>query len=209
MKIVAQVNEDYLCQVSLTEISIIIGYGQYPNYGGAGEYFKKIKDGHSRLKAGTTIDITQGFSFVRQLTENETKLKSSANVLRQLADMIESGIPTMIVPPEQPIEELGEMNESPQNLRRRPVPEAAQPVEVESSIRTLLSTLRANADRDTFEVLASATNTYLNAVVRFTGQGSLGAKDMDSLLTVWQIMLDVGKRIGWTTHRDRNRRDFK
>lgn len=85
------------------------------------------------------------------------------------------------------------MNEAPQNLSRRPVPEAAQPVEVESSIRTLLSTLRANADRDTFEVLASATNTYLNAVVRFTGQGSLGAKDMDNLLTVWQIMLDVGK----------------
>ena len=65
--------------------------------------------------------------------------------------------------------------------------------EVESSIRSLLSNLRASADRDTFEVLASATNTYLTALIRFTGQGAITARDIDNLLTVWQIMLDVGK----------------
>lgn len=84
-----------------------------------------------------------------------------------------------------------EMNDLPKFVRQpKPAPE---PAEVESSIRTLLHNLRTSADRDTYEVLASATNTYLTALIRFTGQGVLAPKDIDSLLTVWQIMLDVGK----------------
>ena len=84
------------------------------------------------------------------------------------------------------------MNDLPKFIRQ-PKPSPAPPEEVETSIRSLLSSLRAGADRDTFEVLASATNTYLTALIRFTGQGVLVSRDIDNLLTVWQILLDVGK----------------
>lgn len=88
------------------------------------------------------------------------------------------------------------MIDTPTFIKRRPMAPAAS---VDSDIRQILSNLKATANRDVFEVLAGATNTYLNAVIRFTGQGSLVAKDIDNLLTVWQIMLDVGKdRVDFT-----------
>lgn len=70
----------------------------------------------------------------------------------------------------------------------RPNPEA-----VESGIRDILSKLKASADAEVFTVLASATNTYVQAMVRLTGQGAFTARDIDNLITVWQILLDVGR----------------
>lgn len=81
------------------------------------------------------------------------------------------------------------MTDAPTFLRRKPVEPS-----VEDGLRSLLANLRSQASTDTFAVLADATNAYLGAVVRFTGQGKLAPVDIDHLLTVWQIMLDVGQR---------------
>lgn len=62
-----------------------------------------------------------------------------------------------------------------------------------SDLRTLLSSLRSSADADTCEVLASATNTYLSAILRFRGAGTFGAGDVRALLGIWQTLLDVPK----------------
>lgn len=85
----------------------------------------------------------------------------------------------------------------PTTFRPRKLPQTtglAVPNAIESDIHTLLSSLRSNASNDIYTVLAGATNTYLDAVIRFTGNGKLAPADIDNLLTVWQIMLDVGRR---------------
>lgn len=81
------------------------------------------------------------------------------------------------------------MTETPTFLRRK----ISAPPTIDSDIRDILARLKASADRDVCEVLAGATNVYLNAIVRFTGQGMFKAKDVDNLITVWQILLDVGR----------------
>lgn len=65
--------------------------------------------------------------------------------------------------------------------------------EIETNIRSLLSSLRRSADADTCEVLAEATNTYLRAILRFRGAGTFGPGDIAALLSMWQMLLDVPK----------------
>lgn len=80
------------------------------------------------------------------------------------------------------------MTDAPTFIRRKPKVDV-----VETGIISLLANLRAQADRDVFEVLASATNSYMTAMIRFGGRNSFKARDIDHLLTIWQIMLDAGK----------------
>lgn len=84
------------------------------------------------------------------------------------------------------------MTEAPTFLKRRPVTPTT-PAQVETGIRDILAKLKATADRDTFDVLADATNSYIKAKVRLTSEGTFRARDVDNLITVWQIMLDVGR----------------
>ena len=81
------------------------------------------------------------------------------------------------------------------DLRSNATPKflSRKPAEVETGIRDILSKLKASATKDTLDVLADATNSYVKAMVRLTSNGTFRAKDVDNLLTVWQILLDVGK----------------
>ena len=77
------------------------------------------------------------------------------------------------------------MTKVPSFLRHDPKPD------LETGVRDILAKLKASADTDVCEVLASATNVYSPAMIRFRGNAAFAAKDIDHLLTVWQILLDV------------------
>lgn len=109
MKIVAQVDKDYLCRISETEIALITGFGNYANYGNEDKkkaWFKATgRTTFGTIPADTEIAITRGYSYMRQLNENEAKVTTCAGILRQLADMIETSLPSIIIKPETSIEE--------------------------------------------------------------------------------------------------------
>lgn len=67
------------------------------------------------------------------------------------------------------------------------------PTNVESSIRDILSSLRASADLDTAHVLAAATNTYYTAMIRFRGNATFGPGDLTDLTAIWEILLNISK----------------
>lgn len=75
----------------------------------------------------------------------------------------------------------------PRFLRRDPPPVAT----LETGVRDILARLKATADSEVCEVLAGATNVYSSAIIRFRGNAIFTAKDIDHLITVWQILLDV------------------
>lgn len=108
MKIVAQVDKDYLCQISETEIAIILGFGTYATYNE--ERKKKFfaatgRKDYGLIPSGTEIEVRHGYQYMRDLIENEAKAKICASVLRQLADMVDNAIPTMIIPPTEELHE--------------------------------------------------------------------------------------------------------
>lgn len=76
---------------------------------------------------------------------------------------------------------------------RRKIAPASPPPSLDSGIRDLLSQLRASSTRDTFDVLADATNSYFKAKARLTSSNLFTGRDVDNLITVWQILLDVGR----------------
>lgn len=69
----------------------------------------------------------------------------------------------------------------------------ADPHSLETGVRDILSSLRRSADLDTCEVLASATNVYLSASLRFRGNTIIGSGDITALLSIWQTLLNVPK----------------
>ena len=79
------------------------------------------------------------------------------------------------------------MTDTPTFLRRKAAPD------LETGVRDILSRLRATTDREVSEVLAGATNIYMNAIIRFRGDGLFKAADIQSMFTIWQILLDVRK----------------
>lgn len=76
---------------------------------------------------------------------------------------------------------------APKFLRRDPPPVAT----LETGVRDILAKLKASADSEVCEVLAGATNVYSAAIIRFRGNQVFTARDIDHLITVWQILLDV------------------
>lgn len=64
---------------------------------------------------------------------------------------------------------------------------------LESSVRDLLANLRASHDADTAEVLAKATNVYLEAILRFRSTSVFTASDVVALFGIWEALLNVTK----------------
>lgn len=64
---------------------------------------------------------------------------------------------------------------------------------VEATVRDIVGRLKENADLDTCRVLASATNTYIEAILRLRSNSAFTAQDMCNLTTIWEILLDVGR----------------
>lgn len=99
MKIVGTTDKGFLAQVTLDEIGLITGYGPYPLYGDSKNKFKTaigLDDRHN-IKTGTEIHVTVGFRHLAELKEKQAKARACALTLRELADMITSGMPDVVV----------------------------------------------------------------------------------------------------------------
>lgn len=77
----------------------------------------------------------------------------------------------------------------PPTLRRA----VSDPAAAEANVRDILSRLRDNADRDTAEVLTSGLNTFISSMIRFRGNCVFNNGDVESLLELWNILLNLGK----------------
>jgi hypothetical protein len=103
MKIVGRTDDGYLAQISDGEIGICLGFGPYPSYGDTKEAWYKATSQDSRnpgIKTGTKIDVYAAHNYLRTLAEKQEQAKVCASVLRQLADMITTGLPAVVIPPQ-------------------------------------------------------------------------------------------------------------
>jgi hypothetical protein len=110
MKVVGRTDEGYLVQISESEIGICLGLGPYPNYGDTTLAWQRATGlaENQYIKTGTVIDVRAAHAYLETLRDNQTKARGCADVLRQLADMITSGLPKVVIPPAEPIENVGE-----------------------------------------------------------------------------------------------------
>lgn len=107
MKIVGTTDKGFLAQITLDEIGLITGFGRYPLYGDTKEKFKAAIgfDDRHNIKTGTEIKISTGFDYLATLQENQKKAKACASTLRELADMITTAMPEVVV--QGPKEDIG------------------------------------------------------------------------------------------------------
>jgi hypothetical protein len=100
MKIVGRTDDGYLAQVRIDELALIMGFGHSAFYGKTAEPFKMAlgisREGET-VRTGTEIEIRTGFDYLRTLTENQAKARACAATLRQIADMITTGLPEVVV----------------------------------------------------------------------------------------------------------------
>lgn len=100
MKIVGTTDTGFLAQITLDEIGLITGFGFHPLYRDNKSAFREaigLDDRHN-IKTGTEIKITTGFDYLRTLADQQTKAKTCAATLRQIADLITTGLPETVVP---------------------------------------------------------------------------------------------------------------
>ncbi|RRY08867.1 hypothetical protein [Brucella anthropi] len=98
MKIAAKIDkEKYLVEMTSDEIARAAGFDNDWD-----REFAKAVGQHVRengLLVGTKLDVGAAYTFHRRISENSEKAKNSANVLRALAEMLESGLPNVVLPP--------------------------------------------------------------------------------------------------------------
>jgi hypothetical protein len=99
MKIVGTTDSGFLAQITLDELGIIMGFGKYPLYGDTKTKFKDAAglDDRHNIKTGTVVKITTGFDYLEQLKEKQTKAKACASTLRELADLITTNLPEIVI----------------------------------------------------------------------------------------------------------------
>ncbi|QQC25801.1 hypothetical protein I6H96_02755 [Brucella anthropi] len=98
MKIAARIDKGtYLVEMTTIEVARAAGFtddwdSEFNK--AAGQYVRE-----NGLRIGTQIEVNAAYTFHRRISENSEKAKNSANVLRALAEMLESGLPHVVLPP--------------------------------------------------------------------------------------------------------------
>ncbi|MEE9924040.1 MAG: hypothetical protein PBV01_11830 [Brucella anthropi] len=98
MKVAAKINDNkYLVEMTSDEIARAAGYDSDWD----SEFSKAIgyPARSNGLRTGTTIAVNAAYTFHRQISEHSDKAKSSASVLRALAEMLENGLPGVVLTP--------------------------------------------------------------------------------------------------------------
>lgn len=104
MKIIGRTDTGYLCQISETEIGIITGNGKYPEYGKpeAKDKYKKDTGRQSlndKIPTNTEINVVAGLDYIETIRGKLITTRKTAKELRELADMLDNPVPTIIEPP--------------------------------------------------------------------------------------------------------------
>ena len=109
MRVVGKTDKGYLCQITVDEMGMIMGFGKYPSYGSEEkkQAFRKAlgkSDRMEEIPTNTDIQIHVGMDYIESVRSRIKTAKSAATALRELAEMLESPAPTVILPPaEEPI----------------------------------------------------------------------------------------------------------
>lgn len=96
MEILGKAGDRYIAIISETEIANAIGYSF------AGRDFKAgirlLCDDRGDIKPGSKFDIAAARQFHEKIIGNEARAKEGAAQLRALATMIESSLPSIMIP---------------------------------------------------------------------------------------------------------------
>lgn len=97
MKVIARTNHGYLVETTDEELCHAAGYVSLASLPGA----RRVDAYYTwEIPIGTIIHPTLTHTYLQKLRDHEAKCKSSAAFLRGMADMIDSSLPTTIIPPE-------------------------------------------------------------------------------------------------------------
>lgn len=93
MKIIASTSAGYLVEMTEDEIAKAAGFsGSWD-----GGWQKAIGD-HRGPPIGTTVDVNAAHAFHSRISQHQKEARSSAGILRALADMMDGAMPDVIVP---------------------------------------------------------------------------------------------------------------
>lgn len=102
MKVIGTVGGDYLVQATREELTKAAGYTwPFDVPGAAIPQYAKFE---ASFPIGTKILVAKTHEYLGQLRENEDKVRQSETLLRALADMLHTALPTTIVPPTEATE---------------------------------------------------------------------------------------------------------
>ncbi len=96
MKIIGKTSRGYLVEASDYELLRCSGHGSFrdvPGWRQTGSY----NDGTFQI--GTEIKVTDTHDYLAKLRDNEASIRGGSKLLRAMADVIDAGLPTTIVPP--------------------------------------------------------------------------------------------------------------
>jgi hypothetical protein len=101
MKIIGKTAAGYLVEITEREIAMSLGFDwesdkefRVHTEGARDQYGNR-----EGLKIGAEIQMRQSHEYLQHLRNKETTVKTAAKILRELAEMMEAGVPTAIVPP--------------------------------------------------------------------------------------------------------------
>lgn len=94
MKVIAKVNDDrFIVEATADELAQCAGYH--------GAYYIDLWRGQNRgPRIGEQIMVTKTHRYLGDLRGKEEEVRKAETLLRALADMLHSALPTTIVPPE-------------------------------------------------------------------------------------------------------------
>jgi hypothetical protein len=103
MKIIGKTEDGYLVETTEREMAIACGF-DWESEKGWIEHTKDAREsgynGSGKIKIGSTVEIRAGHDYLNSLRTKETTVRTAAKILRELAEMMEAGVPSAIVPPD-------------------------------------------------------------------------------------------------------------
>lgn len=98
MKIIGKTTDGYLVETTEREMAIACGF-TWESEKEWKHHIISARDQYGNLKIGSTVEIRAAHDYLQHLRQKETTVKTAAKVLRELAEMMEAGVPTALVPP--------------------------------------------------------------------------------------------------------------
>lgn len=98
MKIIGRTARGYIVEATMEELADSAGYADVtampgwtpePGYRFRGDF-----------SIGTEIKPTEAHKYLQKLRDSEDKVRKSETLLRALADMLHTALPTTVIPPE-------------------------------------------------------------------------------------------------------------
>lgn len=96
MKIIGKTDTGYIVYATGDELAQAAGY--YSLYSARGK-ISGLDDRSITLPIGAEINVTKTHRYLEDLRNKDAEVSKSVTLLRALADMLHSALPTTIVPP--------------------------------------------------------------------------------------------------------------